>query len=156
MGLVHKLMPENAHEIIAKADTFYLAFHPFKLEAKGEIVMGLYKESPHKVYFASSDIEKRVLETEEPMLIFQGSSSIDLASELLSKTRFAGNKYFVPTFGDSLNPSQGIGALHQYIGQFSPGLVNIFGPKYLAAAPQQLKEWLELHLSLKASLLMGD
>ncbi|MBI2208929.1 hypothetical protein HYU50_05540 [Candidatus Woesearchaeota archaeon] len=143
MGLVHKLTPENAHRLIAKADALYLALHPFKLETKEEIVRGSYKESPHTVYFASPDIEKRVLETQEPMLIFQDSSAIDLAIELLSKKGLIGDKYLVPTFNGSLNPSQGMGAVHQYIEQFSPGLVNIFGPKYLAHGSQQLKEWLE-------------
>ena len=166
MVLAPILTPENAHQIIAKADrgvnALYLALHPFRLETRWEFVggtnrletrfnfaIGIYQEFPQKADFASPDIERIVLETEGPMLIFQGSSSIYYARQNLSGKSYAGSRYFVPTLDDSLNLCQGIGALHQYIDYFSPETVKIFG---LNQPATKVKNWLKDYLRLGGSI----
>ena len=166
MVLAPILTPENAHQIIAKADrgvnALYLALHPFRLESMWEFIwstnrletrlnfaLGIYQEFPQKADFASPDMERIVLETEGPMLIFQGSSSIYHARQNLSGKNYAGSRYFVPTFDDSLNLCQGIGALYLYIDYFSPETVKIFG---LNQSATKVKNWLKDYLRLNVPI----
>jgi|SRR3989338_3320794 len=150
MELVHKLTPENAGVLVKPAESLYIAVRPFTGIFQQCCGGGMSTAKLKEVKFAYRDIESSLANLQDPALILQDTSLVDLAIAYLSELKPKGCRYFVSTYNGSINPKDNIGILEDYIIQFKAASVTLLGPQEFEI--EQLRQWLDFTLKDKVLL----